>query len=332
MAHNIFRKALWLTVPFVLAAQEPAPIRVNVNEVVVQVTVTDAAGRFVSDLKQPDFEVYDQGVKQEIRFFSAERSQPVVVGILVDLSNSMRVRWENYRDIAVELALALLPGDRKYAGYLIGYGNQAEVMVNTTSDPEGIVAKLNKVSPSGGAALYDAIWQACTNRKLVPGEPLEPRSVIVIIGDGHDNASTHTLDQVLEIAQRKLVTIYAISTDAFGYTSDAGKVLRRLAEETGGRVEYPLENTYDNVQGFLSRPSDAGNYEFKLGTGGYTAAILSSMYKSIQALAGEITTQYILRYVPNVPESSDVRHTIEVRVGIPNVVVRARANYYPENP
>ena len=175
---------------------------------------------------------------------------------------------------------------------------------NTTSDSDAIVTKLSKLSPSGGAALYDAIWQACTNRKLVPGEPLEPRSVIVIIGDGHDNASKHTLEQVLEIAQRKLVTIYAVSTDAYGYTSDSGKNLRRLAEETGGRVETPLENTYDNTQGFLSRPSDDGAFEFKVGTGGFTQVILTSLYNSIRNITGEITTQYILRYSPNTPFAS----------------------------
>jgi len=332
MAQTMFRNALLLAVPFILAAQEPAPIKVRVQEVVVPVTVTDAQGRFVSDLKQPDFEVYDQGFRQDIKFFSAERSQPVVVGLLMELSNGMRVRWKNYQEMGVELALALLPGDPKYSGYLIGFGNTAEVLVNTTSNSEAIVAKLNKVSPAGGSALYDAIWTACTNRKLVPGEPLEPHSVIVIIGDGHDNASTHTLDQVLEIAQRKLVTIYAISTDAYGYTADSGKVLRRMAEETGGRVEYPLDKTYDNVQGFLSRPSDFGNYEFKPGTGGYTAAILTALFKSIQNISGEITTQYILRYSPNTPGSEVARHEISVRVGIPNVNVKARAYYYPDNP
>ena len=332
MAQPIIRNALLLAVPFVLAAQEPAPIRVTVNEVVVPVTVTDAQGRFVSDLKQADFEVYDQNVRQNIRFFSAERSQPVVVGFLMETSNSMRVRWKNYQETAIELALALLPGDRKYSGYLIGYGNTAEVLVNTTSDPEAIVAKLNKISPAGGSALYDAIWQACTNRKLVPGEPLEPRSVIVIVGDGHDNASTHTLEQVLEIAQRKLVTIYAVSTDAYGFTADSGKNLRRLAEETGGRVEYPLDKTYDNTQGFLSRPTDEGNYEFKVGTGGYTAAILTSMFRSIQNISGEITTQYILRYVPSTAGDERTRHEIAVKVVIPNVVVRARSFYFPDNP
>ena len=333
MAQTLFRRALWLAVPFVLAAQEEAPpIRVDVREVVVPVTVTDARGRFVSDLPQTDFEVYDQNVKQTIRFFSAERSQPVVVGFLIDLSSSMKIRWKDFQQISTEMVVNLLPGDRKYSGYMVGYSTEAEVMVNTTSDSDPIVSKLSKVTPGGGAALYDAIWEACTNRKLVPGEPLEPRSVIVIVGDGHDNASKHTLEQVIEIAQRKLVTIFAISTDAYGYTSPSGKVLKRLAEATGGRVEAPLDATYDNVQGFLSRSTDEGAYEFKVGTGGYTNVKLQSMFRAIQNIAGEITTQYILRYVPNVPDFEGNYHQLEVRVGIANVIVRARSGYFADNP
>ena len=81
--------------------------------------------------------------------------------------------------------------------------------MNTTSDPDPIIEKLKKIKPGGGSALYDAIYQACTNRKLVPGEPTEPRRVIIIIGDGHDNASTQTLDEVSELAQRNQVTIYS---------------------------------------------------------------------------------------------------------------------------
>lgn len=308
------------------------PIRVRVNEVVVPVTVTDQDGKFVTNLKQNDFHIYDEGLEQQIRFFSAERNQPVVTGLLVDLSSSSRVRWDNYKDVMVEMALALLPGGDQFSGYLIGFNTTAEVMVNTTNDPEAIVEKLNKVTPGGGAAFYDAIYQAITNRKLVPGEPLEPRRVVVVLGDGHDNASSKTLEQVLELAQRNLVTIYAISTEAYGYTSDSSKNLRRLADETGGRVVYPFLDIYDNVQGFLSRPSDAGNFEFKVGTGGYTNAILQALFKAVTAITGEITTQYVLRYVPNNDDGSLPERRIDVRVDIPNVVVRARKTYLPGNP
>jgi hypothetical protein len=204
--------------------------------------------------------------------------------------------------------------------------------VNTTSDPDPIVQRLGKISPSGGAAFYDAVYMACTSRKLVDGEPVDPRRVIVVIGDGHDNASSKTLDQVIELAQRYQVTINAMSTDAYGFTSDSGKNLERMAQETGGRVEYPLMNVYKDVSGFLSQPSDEGNYQLKVGTGGYTAAILGSIYNSIAKIAGEITTQYVLRYVPDETDESRVKRSIEVKVGIPNVIVKARTYYYPFSP
>jgi len=324
----VFSTALTLA----FSQQPQAPIRVQVNEVVVPVTVTDEKGRFVSDLEQKDFQLFDQGKEQTIRYFNRERNQRVVVGFLVDLSNQSRGQWKSLQEATIELVLNLLPGDKKYAGYLIGYGNEAELMVNTTTDSDPIVERLRKVSPSGGSAFYDALYMACTSRKLVDGEPVDPRRVIVVVGDGHDNASTHTLDQVAELAQRYQVTINAISTDAYGFTSDAGKNLVRLAEETGGRVEYPLMNVYKDVSGFLSQASDFGNYQLTVGTGGYSAAILGSIYKSIANIAGEITVQYVLRYVPNEVDESRVKRSIEVKVGLPNVVVRARTFYYPFSP
>jgi VWFA-related protein len=313
--------------------QQSPPISVSVNEVIVPVTVTDGKGRFVSNLERQDFKVFDQGKEQTIKFFSAERSQPVVVGFLMDLSNSSRIQWKNYQDAAMDLVLNLLPGDKKYAGYLIGYGNEAEVMVNTTNDPQPIVDKLRKLKPGGGSALYDAIYDACTNRKLVQGEPVEPRRVIVVIGDGHDNASKKTLQEVLELAQRNLVTIYGISTTAYGFSSDGDNNLVKLAEETGGRVEYPLQNVYKDVAGFLSTPSDEGNYALKVGTGGYAAAISSSIFKSIANIAGEVTTQYIIRYTPDeYTGNPKVFRELNVKVALPEVTVRARKGYYPYNP
>ena len=199
------------------------PIRVEVNEVIVPITVTDEKGRFVSDLNQSDFQVFEDNKEQQIRFFTRERNQPIVVGFLIDLSNSSRVHWKNYQDAAIELIQNLLTNDAKYSGYLISFSNTAELQTNTTSDPEKLVEKLRKMKPTGGAALYDAVYMACTNRKLVKGEPIEPRRVIVIIGDGHDSASKHSLAEVVELAQRNLVTVYAVSTVAFGFTRSVGR-------------------------------------------------------------------------------------------------------------
>src|SRR5689334_6872457 len=334
-ARNIALRGLMVfsTVLTLALAQQPqAPIRVQVNEVVVPVTVTDEKGRFVSDLEQSDFKIFDQGKEQTIRYFNRDRNERVEVGLLMDLSTQSRGQWKSLQEAAIELVLNLLPGDKKYAGYLIGFGNEAELMVNTTSDADPIVERIRKISPSGGAAFYDALYMACTSRKLVEGEPVDPRRVIIVIGDGHDNASSKTLDQVVELAQRYQVTINAISTDAYGFTSDAGKNLVRLAQETGGRVEYPLMNVYKDTSGFLSQPSDEGNYQIKVGTGGYTAAILGSIYKSIANIAGEITVQYVLRFVPSDADDTKANRNLEVKVDIPNVIVKARQYYYPFSP
>jgi VWFA-related protein len=308
----------------------PPPIQVQVNEVIVPVTVTDEKGRFVSDLDQKDFTVYDEGKEQQIQFFTRERSQPVVVGFLVDLSNSSRLHWKNYQEAAVEMVQNLIPGDNpKFSGYLIGYSNTADLLMDTSTDPEPMVQKLQKLKPSGGAALYDSIYMACTSRKLIQGEPIEPRRILVIIGDGHDNASKKTLDEALEIAQRNLVTIYGVSTVSFGFANDDAKNLARLAEETGGRVEYPLEGVYKDVAGYLSTPSDEGNYALKVGTGQYAAELANGMYRAVEAVVGEVTTQYIIRYIPNATDNKRQFRNIDVKVNLGNVKVRARKGYYP---
>lgn len=312
---------------------QPSSIRVQVNEVIVPVTVTDEKGRFVSDLDEKDFTIFEEGKQQKIQFFTRERSQPVVAGFLIDTSNASRLHWKNYSDAAVELVQNLIPGDNpKFAGYLISYSNTADLEVNTTTDPEPMVQKLGKLKPSGGAALYDAIYMACTNRKLIQGEPIEPRRVLVIVGDGHDNASKKTLEEALEIAQRNLVTIYGVSTVAFGFDSEYEKNLIRLAEETGGRVVWPLQNVYGDVQGFVAVPSDEGNYALKVGTGGYASALATGMYKAVEAVVGEVTTQYILRYIPDNSDEKRQYRNISVTVNLANVKVRARKGYYPFAP
>ena len=312
--------------------QEGASIRVQVNEVIVPVTVTDERGRFVSNLEKQDFQILDDGVVQNINYFSAERLQPVVIGFLIDLSNANRLHWDKFQTEAIELVDTLLPGDPKYSGYLIGYNSTADLLVDTTSDPEKIVAKIRTLKPAGGSALNDALYIACTNRKLIKGEPIEPRRVVIIIGDGHDNASKRSLGEVLELAQRNLITVFGISTTVYGFTSEDTDNLIKLAEETGGRVEYPMQGVYKDVQGYISTPKDEGNYEIQPGTGGYQALISSSIFQSIANIAGEITTQYILRYIPAGVDSQKVFRPINVKVALPNVKVRARKGYYPNAP
>src|SRR4051794_7121454 len=195
--------------------QAQSPIRASVNEVIVPVTVTDDKGRFVSNLTKEDFKIFDENKEQKIDFFSHEQSQPIVIGFLIDTSNGMKIHWDKYQEAATDLMLNLLPGDKKYSGYLITYGNQPELVTDTSSDSEKMVAKMSKIKPAGGSALFDAIYMACTSRKTVQGEPFEPRRVLIVIGDGHDTASKKSLKEVTEIAQRNQVTVYAMSSVAF---------------------------------------------------------------------------------------------------------------------
>jgi Ca-activated chloride channel homolog len=319
-----------------VAQPEPgaaASIKVQVNEVIVPVTVTDDKGRFVSNLDLNNFKIYDQGREQKIIHFTREQKQPVVVGFLLDLSNASRLHWAKFQDAARELVWNLLPGDPRFSGYLITYANDAELAVNTTQDSGLITDRIIKLKPGGGAALFDAIYMACTRRSLVRGEPIEPRRVLIIIGDGNDSASKKSLAEVLELAQRNLVTIYGISTQAFGFKSEGDENLVKLAFQTGGRVEYPLGGQlYSDVAGYLSNPSDEGNYAYKVGTGGYASALAKGIFQSIANVAGEITTQYILRYIPDNTDSAKVFRNIEVRVDLPSVKIRARKGYYPYNP
>jgi len=328
---------LWGFLVPVLAAQQQAEppaarIQVSVNEVIVPITVTDDRGRFVSNLDAKDFRILDEGRPQRIRFFSHDQKQPVVVGFVIDMSNNTRVHWKTYQDAILELVWNLLPGDKKYTGYLVTSSNDAEMVVNTTWDSDKIADQVKKLKPGGGSSFFDAIYMACTKHEVVQGEPYEPRRVIIVVGDGHDNASKKSIDEVLEVAQRNLVTIYAMSTQAFGFANDSQDVLERITAETGGHVEYPLSSLYKDVSGYLSTPSDDGNYALTVGTGGYAAEISGAIIKAVGGIGGEVTTQYVLRYIPDVDPEARARPFRRIKVEIPslpNVKIRARSGYYP---
>jgi VWFA-related protein len=247
------------------------------------------------------------------------------------MSNNTRLHWKTYQDAILELVWNLLPGDKQHTGYLISYGNDAELLVNTTWDSDKIAEKVRKMKPGGGAALYDAIYMACTRREPVQGEPFEPRRVIIVVGDGHDNASKKSFEEVLEIAQRNHVSIFAVSTMAFGFANEDQGVLERLTTKTGGHVEYPLNTLYKDVSGYLSNPSDDGNYALTVGTGGYAAEISRGIIRAVGGISGDITTQYVLHYIPDVDPEVKPRQFRNIKVEVPTlptVKIHAREGYY----
>ncbi len=305
-------------------------IKAESTEVIVPVTVTDEKGKFLSNLEAKDFRILDEGRQQRIKFFSHDPRQPIVIGFLLDMSSSARIHWKTFQDAIMEMVWALLPGDPHYSGYLITYSTEAELAVNTTQDSEKITDKIRNLRPGGASSLFDAIYRACTDRKLVPGEPYEPRRVIVIVGDGHDSSSKKSMGEVLELAQRNLVTIYAISTQNFGFENPDQDVLEKLVHDTGGRIEYPLNNLYKDVSGYLSHPTDDGNYAFTVGTGGYAAEISSGIVKAVGGIAGDINQQYVMRYVPDIDDVKQPQYRrIKVEIpGLNNVIIRTKPGYW----
>jgi Ca-activated chloride channel family protein len=260
------------------------------DEVILPVTVTDIKGQIRFQPGKDDFRIQDEGRTQKITYFyhdTVGMRQHTVIGFLVDMSSGNLSHWDKFKDATKEMIWGLLPNDPNYTGYLISYSTMAELVVNTTYDPDKLTDRVDRMKPGGGASLYNAIHMACTDRTLVPGEPYQPRRVIIIIGDGHDTASQYTLDQAIELAQRNLVTIYGVSTVAFGGSSDDSDNLERLAKETGGHVEYPLSDPYQRF-GLPFEPSDEGNYALHVGTGGYTSAIAQAINKSVQALKASL--------------------------------------------
>jgi hypothetical protein len=135
---------------------------------------------------------------------------------------------------------------------------------------------------------------------------------------------------VLELAQRNLVTIYAISTQNFGFENPDKDVLEKLVMETGGRIEYPLDNLYKDVSGYLSHPTDEGNYAFTVGTGGYAAEISGGIIKAVGGIAGDITQQYVMRYIPDMEDTkSPAYRRIKVNIPeLPNVKIRTKPGYW----
>ncbi len=322
-------------------AQEASPdqdgtIRVEVNVVNLPITVTDREGRFIVDLNKSDFTVWEDGQQVEIRYFTRsveeEKKPPLHAGFIIDLSNTARLYYKTYQTSIGDLAWMLVPEGGRNKGFLFGYHTEVDELVDFTDDPVTLTEKMESLKHGGGSAMFDAVYKACTE-KLV-SEPYqgasEPRKILVVIGDGHDNASKRSIDEVIHAAQLHQVTIYAVSTVGWGYHNEEESNLFRLARETGGRVVRPMQKVHKDVAGYLSKPQDAGNYQYEVGTGGYAAAQLQALYEAIIDVAGNVQSQYILGYIPTRPFGDRQFRLIEVEVALAgaDVEIYHRRGYF----
>jgi Ca-activated chloride channel family protein len=221
-------------------------IGVNVDLVLMYTTVFDKIGRFVSGIKQEDFTVYEDGVQQTILSFSQE-DVPVSMGILLDLSGSMRGKIEQVNKAAQAFIRASNPQDQVF---LIGFNEDVELLQDFTSDIDEITDALENTVVMGSTAIYDAVYLGV--QKAHTGS--KPKKAIVLITDGVDRESYYTLDAMVSKVQESDVQVFAVgfldpikkkglfSGWSKTVPEKARDALVRIAEETGGKAFFP-----DNV-------------------------------------------------------------------------------------
>jgi len=210
-------------------------ISVDVNLVVLPVTVRDRQGRNVPDMRESDFKVYEDRVLQSLRLFRHE-DIPVIAGLLVDHSGSMRPKIGEVIAGARAFVQFSNPQDRMFVvnfneSVSLGLPNAIEF----TTDPDQLERAIWRDPAVGETALYDAIVKALA--KLQTGGL--DKKVLVVISDGDDNASSHSLAQALNMAERSSAIIYTVGLFAPEDRDANPKVLRRLARETGGEAFFP---------------------------------------------------------------------------------------------
>jgi Ca-activated chloride channel homolog len=218
-----------------------ATIKTQVREVNVIFTVTDKHGRFKKDLRQQDLQILDDGkAPEQIRDFRSETDLPLRVGLLVDASNSIRDRFKFEQEAATEFLNSIVRPKQDLA-FVIGFDSTPEVTQDFTSDTEKLSNGIRMLRPGGGTAMFDAIYYACRDKLMKQKDRSTVRRAIILVSDGDDNQSHSTLSEAIEMAQRAEVIIYTISTSTSNTEDRGDKVLKKLAENTGGRAFSPFK-------------------------------------------------------------------------------------------
>jgi VWFA-related protein len=279
------------------ADEDPAArITLDVTRVNMLFTVSDKKGRFVTDLNEDEFEIYEAKKPQTILEFTAESNLPLRIGILIDTSNSIRERFRFQQDAATDFVNAVIrPGQDK--AMVVSFDSNAELVSDLTDSTEQLSKAIHSLRPGGGTSLYDAVFFTC-KEKLMADQPRDKfRRAIVILSDGDDNDSRYSREQALEMAHKADVVIYTISTNISRIPTDGDKILRYFADETGGLAFFPFKS--------------------------------QDLAQSFENIANEMRHQYNVFYRPEPLKADGLYHPVDIRVkGRKDLLVRARHGYY----
>lgn len=282
--------------------QDPTVFRpIPTYNVRLPIAVVDKANRFVTDLKQGDFEIYEDKVKQpEIESFIAETNLPLDIALLMDTSNSVKPKLKFQRDAAVSFLQTVLR-PRVDRALFLSFNSDIELHQDYTNRIDLLSTAIDKVKAYGETRLYDAVYRICEEKMFAEAGR---RRAIVLITDGEDTASDHTLEETINLALRAEVVVFVISNKAAGFfgvqagqvDSSEDKNLKRLAEDTGGRAFF-TGTTLELERGFAN-------------------------------VTKELRSQYLIAYSPSNTNFDGKMRVIEVRVpGKKDLKIRTRKGY-----
>ncbi len=272
------------------------PMRVDVNLVLVPVTITDPMNRLVTGLDKENFSVFEGKDAQEIRHFSSEDA-PVSLGVIFDMSGSMSSKIDRAREAVMEFFKTANPQDEFF---MITFSDKPEQIADFTENVDDIQAKLVYSVPKGRTALLDAIYLGVSKMR----QAKYPKRALLIISDGGDNHSRYTEGEIKSVVKEADVLIYAIGVyDHYFPTTEerlGPELLNDVTQLTGGRA-FTIDN-----------PNDLGDVATKIGI--------------------ELRNQYVIGYRPKNPMHDGKWRKIKVKLtppkGLPPLKVFAKTGYY----
>ena len=317
--------------------QESFRFRTGVELINVNATVTDAGGRFVSGLRKDDFELYEDGARQEITHFNSDRV-PVSLGIALDTSGSMDGEKMMAARDALERFLFDLLGPEDEV-FIYRFDSHVELVHGWTKDRTRLRSALGRLSPRGGTAMYDAIAEAIPLTQT----GRHKKKALVVISDGNDTSSQTDVRSLKRMIRESEVLVYAVGIDSDAPTNYTGGVTVPPRQPPrlpiplpfpipGRRRPYPSPPQQPSgtvySRGGDERVNVAALRDITDDSGGRTEIVryARDLDPATSSIADELSKQYYIGYPATAPKDGKW-HTIRVEVKNANYRVRARRGY-----
>src|SRR5580704_5163410 len=222
-------------------SKQPAPdsesptFSTDTNWVILPVSVSDKGGKLVTNLQQNSFKVFENGVEQPIKLFRHE-DVPISLGIIVDNSGSMKEKRQKVEVASVDLVKASNHHDEVF---IVNFNDEAYLDVEFTNDIKKMEEGIARIDSRGGTAMREAISMSIDYLKE---KGKNHKKVLLVVTDGNDNASTISLERLVDRARQNEILIYTIGLldeEERREAKSAKRALNSLTHESGGLAFYP---------------------------------------------------------------------------------------------